>query len=289
MTEVVASAGILVQRIRQFLASRNHEPTKPPTNGESVIDPGSRDFELIKTTKLTKNKPYIIKRACRFFVRSRPSSRKRLHLTTMRTSKARAGKRKMMRFVILSSTLMAGALAFHTAAPELSARQTPRSAVTPINRTPSSQNWGKERKPRHIYHAIAWRQGTSEDNSSVSMEDIVIPTPYPTPDHDEITTVDIAVLTGTTTFAAISLFALITLSAPGSWRYFLAGGICAATSHAIAVPIDVVKVGGRNFEQFRVLTRHCVNGKLTNYVSFPPRVYPRQENKSTRNYSTSHF
>jgi hypothetical protein len=165
---------------------------------------------------------------------------------TMRTSQAKADKRNMMRFVILSSTLMAGALAFHTAAP-LSARQTPRSAVTPIDRTPSSQNWSKQRKRRQMYHAITWRQGTSKDNSSVSCEDILIPTPYPTPDHDEITTVDIAVLAGTTTFAAISLFALITLSAPGSWRYFLAGGICAATSHAIAVPIDVVKVSGRRF------------------------------------------
>lgn len=26
------------------------------------------------------------------------------------------------------------------------------------------------------------------------------------------------------------------------WRYFLAGGICAATSHGITTPIDVVKV-----------------------------------------------
>ena len=150
----------------------------------------------------------------------------------------------MMRFVILSSTLMAGALAFHTAAP-LSARQTPRNAVKPIHRTPSSQTWSKQRKPRQIYHAITWRQGTSEDNSSVSWDVIHIPTPNSTPDHDEITTVDTVVLAGTTTFAAISLFALITLSAPGSWRYFLAGGICAATSHAIAVPIDVVKVRRR--------------------------------------------
>jgi hypothetical protein len=31
-------------------------------------------------------------------------------------------------------------------------------------------------------------------------------------------------------------------SSPGSWRYFLAGGLCAASSHALPTPIDVVKV-----------------------------------------------
>jgi hypothetical protein len=167
--------------------------------------------------------------------------------TAMRTSQARADKRNMMKFVILSSTLMAGgALTFQTPVPLL-ARQTPSSAVTPIHRTASSQNWSTERKPRQIYHAMTWQQGTSEDNSSVSLEDTLTATPYPTPDHDEITTVDKAVLAGTTAFTAISLFAFITLSAPGSWRYFLAGGICAAMSHAVTVPIDVVKVSGRRF------------------------------------------
>ena len=35
---------------------------------------------------------------------------------------------------------------------------------------------------------------------------------------------------------------LLYVSGPGSWRYFAAGGICAATSHAVTTPIDVVKV-----------------------------------------------
>jgi hypothetical protein len=34
---------------------------------------------------------------------------------------------------------------------------------------------------------------------------------------------------------------LVKLSGPGAWRYYLAGGICAAASHAFPVPIDVVK------------------------------------------------
>ena len=35
---------------------------------------------------------------------------------------------------------------------------------------------------------------------------------------------------------------IIAASGPGAWRYYVAGGICAAISHAITTPIDVVKV-----------------------------------------------
>lgn len=35
---------------------------------------------------------------------------------------------------------------------------------------------------------------------------------------------------------------LIALSGPGQWRYYLAGGICAAVSHAVTTPVDVIKV-----------------------------------------------
>lgn len=46
----------------------------------------------------------------------------------------------------------------------------------------------------------------------------------------------------TTVALGIAAFAwLISASGPGAWRYYLAGGICAAASHAIPVPIDVVK------------------------------------------------
>jgi uncharacterized membrane protein (DUF2068 family) len=41
---------------------------------------------------------------------------------------------------------------------------------------------------------------------------------------------------------AFAFAALMSVSGPGAWRYFLAGGICAAVSHAITTPIDVVKV-----------------------------------------------
>lgn len=43
--------------------------------------------------------------------------------------------------------------------------------------------------------------------------------------------------------------ALIYFGPAGGWRYYLAGGICACTSHAIATPIDVVKVGRFDINQ----------------------------------------
>ena len=36
--------------------------------------------------------------------------------------------------------------------------------------------------------------------------------------------------------------ALIVFSGKGAWRYYLAGGICAAFSHAVTTPVDVIKV-----------------------------------------------
>lgn len=48
---------------------------------------------------------------------------------------------------------------------------------------------------------------------------------------------------------AISSILLVLKSGPGSWRYYLAGGICAAISHGITTPVDVIKVSSANFSQ----------------------------------------
>lgn len=40
---------------------------------------------------------------------------------------------------------------------------------------------------------------------------------------------------------AMMLWLLIAASGPGAWRYYLAGGLCAAVSHTIPTPIDCVK------------------------------------------------
>lgn len=46
---------------------------------------------------------------------------------------------------------------------------------------------------------------------------------------------------GTVSAAAAAFLAIVMISGAGAWRYFLAGGLCAAFSHSITTPIDVVK------------------------------------------------
>jgi hypothetical protein len=60
--------------------------------------------------------------------------------------------------------------------------------------------------------------------------------------NDSITTKDKAIVATMTLTAFLAFLALFQATGPGGWRYFLAGGICAATSHGITTPIDVVKV-----------------------------------------------
>jgi hypothetical protein len=61
-------------------------------------------------------------------------------------------------------------------------------------------------------------------------------------DEDRVTLAD-KVSMGATLTACILAFAFLILqSGPGAWRFFLAGGLCAAASHAIPTPLDVVKV-----------------------------------------------
>jgi len=60
--------------------------------------------------------------------------------------------------------------------------------------------------------------------------------------QNEITSADKAVL-WTTVAGIVAAFAAVTqISGPGAWKYYVAGGICAAFSHGITTPIDVVKV-----------------------------------------------
>ena len=54
--------------------------------------------------------------------------------------------------------------------------------------------------------------------------------------------VNIAQVTISVIMMVSAFTALIFASGPGAWRYFLCGGICAAFSHAITTPVDVIKV-----------------------------------------------
>jgi hypothetical protein len=60
--------------------------------------------------------------------------------------------------------------------------------------------------------------------------------------HDHITKLDKILVAGFIGIFGATLYQFVTSSSPGSWRYFLAGGLCAASSHAIPTPIDVIKV-----------------------------------------------
>ncbi|CAB9496369.1 Phosphate carrier protein, mitochondrial [Seminavis robusta] len=60
-------------------------------------------------------------------------------------------------------------------------------------------------------------------------------------DEDRVTFADKVSMTAAFATAASAFALLLVWSGPGAWRFFLAGGLCAATSHAIPTPIDVVK------------------------------------------------
>lgn len=59
--------------------------------------------------------------------------------------------------------------------------------------------------------------------------------------HDDITKKDQLIISVTLLSLIITFSLILKLAEPGSWRYFAAGGICAAISHAATTPIDVVK------------------------------------------------
>jgi hypothetical protein len=84
--------------------------------------------------------------------------------------------------------------------------------------------------------------GTALSSSTSSWDDILASSEPAIKNHKGVTVADKVSLT---LFAGISVFSLLVLALkapPGSWRYFLSGGLCAAFSHAIPTPVDVVKV-----------------------------------------------
>jgi hypothetical protein len=90
--------------------------------------------------------------------------------------------------------------------------------------------------------ALSYPIGTSDLDQNNSWAEIISPSPTHDNDHDNIAAADKIVLAGTIGFVGCSLLTLLKFSGPGSFRYFLAGGICAALSHTIPTPLDVVKV-----------------------------------------------
>lgn len=88
-----------------------------------------------------------------------------------------------------------------------------------------------------------------EDSVSTSTETDLAPTSSNKLDTIDTTTTNTVARKQERTFFAkiavlfsVVVLAVLKISPSGSWRYYLAGGICASTSHAITTPIDVVKV-----------------------------------------------
>jgi solute carrier family 25 phosphate transporter 3 len=81
--------------------------------------------------------------------------------------------------------------------------------------------------------------------SYVSWEEAVIARPYDggsTAQLDpKISMKDISIFSLVSVGVSMFFAVLVSASGPGAWRYYLAGGLCAAISHSIPVPIDVVK------------------------------------------------
>lgn len=59
--------------------------------------------------------------------------------------------------------------------------------------------------------------------------------------HDNITPSDTITMGVASAAMILAFVGLLSASGPGGWRYYLAGGVCAAISHSVATPIDVVK------------------------------------------------
>ena len=102
-------------------------------------------------------------------------------------------------------------------------------------------------------HAVSYpTQGSSADEDfGVAWESVLTSKPRPSPEHSDITSVDTAQILVATLGAAMAFYWLVTRSAPGAWRYFMAGGMCAAISHAIPTPVDVVQVTEIAFARLR--------------------------------------
>ena len=77
--------------------------------------------------------------------------------------------------------------------------------------------------------------------SAISWEEVLLAHPAEV-DHSHRTTLaDASLITLILCGFSMSFAGLVHMSGPGAWRYYLAGGLCAAMSHSVPVPIDVVK------------------------------------------------
>jgi len=172
-------------------------------------------------------------------------------------------KRSLVALTILLSANVVPVCGFHS-----SALSTPRSVstVSPAEGVARNSCLGstgsttpcKKKYPLHILNVQSNKVG---GDSSVTLRHAADAAPAtPPPDSGEIeinggtesstaaehaqnkiTSADKVVIWTALVGIASAFAAVIKISGPGAWRYYAAGGICAAVSHGITTPIDVVK------------------------------------------------
>jgi len=103
------------------------------------------------------------------------------------------------------------------------------------NDTEGQQLQQQQSAQRHTSHPLTIN--TTVWNSVLAPSTVAVAT-----DHTELTTVEKLRIATVVGCAANAFLALVLKTSPGSWRFFLAGGLCAAISHTIPTPVDVVKV-----------------------------------------------
>jgi hypothetical protein len=164
--------------------------------------------------------------------------------TRLRGFTSKANKMNIL-WLLLFSSLLGDSSAFSGRLFILHPSRTPSIVLAaPTHQTRSYQ----QRHTPQRHNALLYTAGGPSLEQNKSWEELITQVPTPTADHENITTVDKIALTASVGLAASAVCAIITLS-PGCWRYFVAGGVCAATSHAIATPVDVVKVS-KNVTRF---------------------------------------
>lgn len=148
--------------------------------------------------------------------------------------------------ILLFTTLLNNTLAF-TGVRQLRATQRiDVNGARRIRQTPAYQR----RRESHQYNPLKTSPLCTADGPfselndvpPVSWDEAIAADSIKLEDTGSISTKDKAILIASVIFGLGVFSALLTVASIGSWRYFAAGGVCAAFSHAIPTPVDVVKV-----------------------------------------------
>jgi hypothetical protein len=96
--------------------------------------------------------------------------------------------------------------------------------------------------------------------SPTSWDEVIASEPSCRESYDSISTTDKTIVAGSIMVAIAAFSSLLAMSSIGCVRYFMAGGVCAAVSHAIPTPVDVVKVS--KISEIRVIVyilKSCIS------------------------------